>query len=424
MADFISTTTAGEDHDDGSGDIVMKTIRDVIEGTLEDEDPRTDSDDPFYICNLDQVVKKHNQWLKELPGVQPFYAVKCFPDQRIIETLVRRGAGFDCASKTEIRQVLGLGVSPDRIIYANPCKAISHLQFAKERGVSLMTFDNASELRKVKDVYPEAKLVLRIWAEDPAAYCRLSVKFGCRFHGVPSLFRLARELGLNVCGISFHVGSGSGNPETYYETLRDARAAVDIGISHGFDLQLIDVGGGFPGVDTDTLGFEKFAAALRRGFSDFFPRGERSMRLIAEPGTYYATSTTTLVMRIIGKRDLSLNPQRYSSGHIEEVIKGDASQIQTAYYVNTGIYTTVKDATGERHTPLYPSIVWGHSTSGIDCVNKRCLLPDLQEGDWLFIRDIGAYSSSLSCIDFSGFEKPTCVYCGKANEESVNMIKP
>lgn len=59
--------------------------------------------------------------------------------------------------QNEIEAVLDLGVAPSRIIYANPCKQISHLQYAAKKGVELMTFDNEWELHKVKKHYPSAK---------------------------------------------------------------------------------------------------------------------------------------------------------------------------------------------------------------------------------------------------------------------------
>ena len=59
--------------------------------------------------------------------------------------------------QNEIQAVLDLGVPPECIIYANPCKQISHLKYAAERGVELMTFDNELELLKVKEHFPAAK---------------------------------------------------------------------------------------------------------------------------------------------------------------------------------------------------------------------------------------------------------------------------
>ena len=59
--------------------------------------------------------------------------------------------------QNEIQTILNLGVAPSRIIFANPCKQKSHIRYAAEKGVALMTFDNEAELEKVKQIYPEAK---------------------------------------------------------------------------------------------------------------------------------------------------------------------------------------------------------------------------------------------------------------------------
>ncbi|XP_063968122.1 uncharacterized protein LOC135157285 isoform X2 [Lytechinus pictus] len=117
-----------------------------------------DDEDPFFVLDLKDVEKKHHLWKQEFPNVQPFYAVKCNSNRRVLEMLAILGAGFDCASKAELQQVLDLGVQPNRIIYAHPCKAKSHLMFAKENDVRLMTFDNEDELVKIKEVFPKARL--------------------------------------------------------------------------------------------------------------------------------------------------------------------------------------------------------------------------------------------------------------------------
>ena len=44
------------------------------------------------------MLNRYDKWTSALPGVQPFYAVKCNPDKAIIKTLAALGAGFDCAS--------------------------------------------------------------------------------------------------------------------------------------------------------------------------------------------------------------------------------------------------------------------------------------------------------------------------------------
>ena len=121
--------------------------------------------------DLRDILKKHLRWLKALPHVIPFYAVKCNDGRAIVSTLAAIGTGFDCASKTEIQLVQGLRVPPERIIYANPCKQVSQIKYAASNGVQMMTFDSEIELMKVLRAHRKTKLVLWIVTDDSKAVC-------------------------------------------------------------------------------------------------------------------------------------------------------------------------------------------------------------------------------------------------------------
>eukprot|EP01025_Chloroclados_australasicus_P068115 TRINITY_DN9450_c0_g1_i2.p2 TRINITY_DN9450_c0_g1~~TRINITY_DN9450_c0_g1_i2.p2 ORF type:complete len:596 (+),score=75.64 TRINITY_DN9450_c0_g1_i2:953-2740(+) len=105
--------------------------------------------DMFYVFDLGQVVRLYRYWESVFPRIEACYAVKCMPDRGMISTLAAMGAGFDCASESEVDLVLGLGVSPDRIVYANACKRVRDIWHAQVRGVNLTTFDTLSELHKI-----------------------------------------------------------------------------------------------------------------------------------------------------------------------------------------------------------------------------------------------------------------------------------
>lgn len=74
-----------------------------------------------------------------------------------METLVALGTGFSCASQGEIMKIISLGVSPDRIIFANPTKTPAQIRYALQVGVTKMTFDNEDELYKIKEIFPSAE---------------------------------------------------------------------------------------------------------------------------------------------------------------------------------------------------------------------------------------------------------------------------
>ncbi|KAG7272641.1 LOW QUALITY PROTEIN: hypothetical protein CRUP_013015 [Coryphaenoides rupestris] len=119
------------------------------------------------------------------------------------------------------------------IIDANPCKQASQIKYASSHGVQKMTFDSEVELMKVARCHENAKLVLRIATDDSNAVCPLSVKFGATLKGCRSLLQRAKELSLDVIGVSFHVGSMCRDPSTYTQAISDARCVFDMARSKG-----------------------------------------------------------------------------------------------------------------------------------------------------------------------------------------------
>lgn len=288
--------------------------------------------------------------------------------------------------------VLNLGVPPSRIIYAQPCKTKSYLRHARKVGVTQMTFDNTDELRKIKDCYPDADLVLRILTDDSASLCRFSAKYGASIDDAKELLDLARELHLNVVGVSFHIGSGASDPNSFGKAVKDARLVFDQAGELGFDLKVLDVGGGF--VDET---FETFAGNLNDALEEHFPP---HVRVIGEPGRYYASNAFTLATNVIARREVA--------NHGGE--KG------YMLYLNDGVYGNFSNIIFDHQHPV-PQIlsaaaggqklveysIWGPTCDGIDVIADRCFLPRVLDiGDWLFFENMGAYTK-CSATKFNGF---------------------
>lgn len=123
-----------------------------------------------------------------------------------MQLLANMDVNFDCASLTEIEQVLDMGIDPNRIIFAHPCKAPSALDIAARRGVRWATFDNSDELDKIQKISPQMELLLRIYAQDNTAKVALGEKFGAPIEIARTLLETARHLGMKVVGVSFHIG--------------------------------------------------------------------------------------------------------------------------------------------------------------------------------------------------------------------------
>jgi len=148
----------------------------------------------------------------------------------------------------QITKELPKGYRKPQIIYANPCKSRSHIIDAVCRGVRMVTFDNTAEVRKCASISKKIQLILRIITDDSGSQCRLSSKFGAPKQHWPILLAEAKQFGLEVVGVSFHVGSGCRDATRYEMALKDCKELFEMAKrDYGFDMKILDIGGGFPG---------------------------------------------------------------------------------------------------------------------------------------------------------------------------------
>ncbi|CAK4029783.1 ornithine decarboxylase [Lecanosticta acicola] len=407
-------------------EMIGAALQKHVEG-VDPHDCEAGAEDAFFVADLGEVYRQHMRWKKNLPRVTPHYAVKCNPDPAVLNLLARLGAGFDCASKGEIEQVLGMGVDPSRLIYAQPCKTKSYIRYTAKVNVRQMTFDNTDELYKVKQLFPEAELYLRIFTDDSGSLCRLSQKFGASMDNTEELLALAKDLNLNVVGVAFHVGSGASDPAAFRRAVSDARTVFDQADKLGFKMHTLDCGGGFI---PDT--FDEMSSVLSASLEEHFPP---HIRIIAEPGRYYTSSAFTLACNVIARRTvedkqpggdtrymLYMNDGVYGNfssiifDHqhpIPRVLRTEGRQDGFEYTVRRSSeslvdsgYTSAEDDTYANYRAgkkLITYSVWGPTCDGIDCIAEKWQDTDTVDvGDWLYFEDMGAYTK-CSATRFNGF---------------------
>jgi len=372
------------------------TISDFIQSVIKTKPAENDSS--FSVLDLRVIIDLMNKWTTKLPTVKPFYAVKCNPNISLIGTLASLGSNFDCASRAEIESVLSLGVSPDRIIYANPCKSESHIKYAASVGVNVTTFDCVGEVEKIKKWHPKCELLLRIKPEeDSGARSCLGLKYGALHNEVPELLKAADMAGLKVTGVSFHIGSGGADAKAYHGAILLAKEVFETASRLGMPkMKILDIGGGF----TSGSKFDEAALNVNDAIITHFGHDE-DLVVIGEPGRYFAETAFTLATKVIGKR-----------------VRGEMRE----YWIDDGIYGTLNnivfdyaivkcmplrfgsklDNVACKDPKTYPSTVFGPTCDSVDTVLKEYELPELEVNDWLVFPNMGAYTTS-SGTNFNGF---------------------
>ncbi|XP_069478547.1 antizyme inhibitor 2-like [Ambystoma mexicanum] len=383
------------------------TSRDLIDQMVGDL-PDTDEKDAFYVADLGDVVKKHLRFVKALPRVTPFYAVSCNSSPGVLQTLADLGTGFHCWSKTELELVEGFGVPPERIIYANPCKQPSHMQHAARTEVTVMTFDSKAELVNVSTNHPNARMVLRIHADNSTSTFPSSEKFGAPLESCRHLLEVAKSLNLEVIGVSFHVGTGCRDPRIFTRCIADARLVFDMAEASGQKMHLLDIGGGFPGTEDSRVRFQEFVPVITSALETHFPEG-CGVEVIAEPGRYYVESAFLLVANIIGKKN-GFPATGFACKDSEK-----CSSRSVKYHLNEGVFGSFNNVLFENiqlrpvpqkkpspGQPVHVSSLWGPTCDCVDKISDGVELPEQKVGDWIIFDNMGAYTFTISS-PFNGF---------------------
>ena len=354
-------------------------------------------DSPFYIINIKDIIKQYTEWKIKLPNIKAYYAIKCNNNDKIIKILNTLGCNFDCASKREIELVKEYTNTTENIIYAHPCKMISHLKYAKNNNVNLMTFDCVEELYKIKEHHETAKLLLRLCVDDSKSLCQFNSKFGCKIDDIEKIFDTIINLKLNLVGFSFHVGSGCKDPYSYYTALKICKNAYTMALNRNIMASIIDIGGGFPGTNDTNISFDDIVYNINKGIKEYFSNSH--ILFIAEPGRYLVEKSHTLVLSVVSKKKED-NVIKY---YLNDGIYGSFNCIHYDHQNPTLIpFNNVNIINGINQDDEYNSTFFGSTCDSMDVIYENIPFKELQIGDILYVKNFGAYTVSSSSI-FNGY---------------------
>lgn len=356
---------------------------------------------PLLVLSLNQIEKNYRFLQEHLQQVKLHYAMKANPHARILERLSELGSSFDVASDGEIRTLAEMGISGDRLIYANPIKTERGFKACRDTGVHKFTFDSFSEVDKLAKACPGATVLLRLRIDNAQAHVDLNKKFGAPRENAIALLQAAQAAGLNAAGIAFHVGSQTVCSDPYLRALDITKELFDEARAVGLNLTTLDIGGGFP-IPESKVKFnlsemlQQIAARLEEDFAD--------VDIWAEPGRYMCGTAVNLITSVIGINE--------RNG-------------QTWYFLDDGIYGTfsgvifdqwdfklISFKKGKRHQATFA----GPSCDSLDIMFRGKMTVPLEVGDILLVPACGAYTSA-SATTFNGFHKAQIVIWEEVAQE-------
>lgn len=353
----------------------------------------TDEIPPYLFLDKDILREKVMSIGKNIENSKVFYAVKANPDIEVLRFLNELGIGFEIASEGELKILSSLGVDSSRIITSNPVKTLKFLQEAATCGIKYYAFDSKAEVDKIARYAPGSSLYVRLAVSNEGSEWPLSRKFGVEIEDASKLLLYAKEKGLNPVGLTFHVGSQCNNIYNWNAALDKAKELYDLVKDKGIDLNILNIGGGYPIFYTkkviDIEAIEKRVNnAIKQKFS-------QDMEIFIEPGRAVVGDAGIFVATIVGKAK-----------------RGDENWL----YIDVGVFNGLMESiggikykyiVGSRAEPKKWTIA-GPSCDSFDVIDHNVELPEPEIGNLILILSTGAYTVSYAS-EFNGFPIPKTI---------------
>jgi len=351
---------------------------------------------PAYIYSKSAIVHQCKKIKAAFEGYPTFacFALKANNNLSVLKEIFSEGLGADVVSVGELEKALLAGARPDQIVYSGVGKRRDELTRALQLGLLSINIESADEMRLInglaKELPKPVPVSLRInpniavQTNPKIATGLYSTKFGISEIGVEELLLTLKEQKfLRLIGISCHVGSQLCDLNPFEEAVKRMAGLAQKILAQGFPLKMLDMGGGL-GIryrDEDPPSLSTYANTLIKGVK------ETGLTLLIEPGRSIVGAAGVLLTRV-------LNVKQAPWKNFVVVDAGMNDLLRPTLYE---AYHEVKLANLPRvpRAEMVADIV-GPLCESSDFLARNRKLMNLQPGDLLFLKDCGAYGSSMA----------------------------
>jgi diaminopimelate decarboxylase len=327
-------------------------------------------------------------------------AIKANPLVDLLRVLVDAGAGLEAASIEEVELACAAGCPPKRIVYNSPAKTLPELKHALTIGVCINA-DNLDEIQRIAEVRalaPSASdICLRInplvgkGTIASTSVAGRGSKFGVsidKVEEITSAFATHPWLG----GLHVHVGSQGCQLELLTAgAVRAVQLRTELHDRLGrLQIRMVNIGGGLPAAYREgetPPSLSEYVAALRAQAPALFAD---TVQLVTEFGRAIHATAGWAASRVEYVKD--------SGGDRLAVIHLGADFLLRRVYAPADWHheLAVLNAMGQpKLGPLEPWTIVGPLCFAGDVLAQGVLLPTILPGDFIVVRDTGAYTLSM-----------------------------
>ena len=265
---------------------------------------------PFY-CYSTATLERHYRVFADAFADRPSlvcYAMKANPNQAVLRTLARLGAGMDVVSEGELRRAVAAGVPGSRITFSGVGKTEREMAYGLEQDILCFNVESEPELAVLSAVATRmgkvAAIAIRVNPDvDAKTHHKISTgksenKFGIPISHAREVYARAAKLpGIRVTGVDMHIGSQITDMQPFEDAFALLSNFVRELRADGHPIDHVDLGGGLgipyrennepPPLPAD------YAAIVKRHTRDL------DCTLVFEPGRLIVGNAGVLVTSVI-----------------------------------------------------------------------------------------------------------------------------
>ncbi|WP_240839687.1 diaminopimelate decarboxylase [Acidaminobacter sp. JC074] len=385
---------------------------------------------PLYIISQSTINERiesiQQNFLKKYPNTKAVYASKAFLPMAMCKIIQRGGLGLDVVSGGELYIALKSGFDPKMIEFNGNNKNYKELELAIKNDVGRIIVDNLLEIKWIEELsnkYNKKTYILfRIVPDietdthDYISTGHKSSKFGITLENnffFNTFEQVMKSNNINIKGIHFHIGSQLHDNKSHLNATRKTLHLIkDIKMKYGYDIEELNIGGGFGIKYTDedpVKPIEYFIDPIMNLIDSFCldHRLERPM-IITEPGRW-----------IIGEAGMTL----YTIGSIKENGQTKYAAIDGGMTDNIrpSLYQAKYAACLANKIDQSPDEIItlsGKFCESSDILIKDIKLPKIATGDLLAVYATGAYTYSMAS-NYNGQPIPPVVLVNKGQDHLI-----
>lgn len=364
----------------------------------------------LYVYDLPIIDRQVSRLASGLPDIGLYYAMKANPHQRILERMRTHPyvLGIEIASEGELDRALAV-FHPDEVIFTGPGKTEHVLARAVSAGIRQLHVESvveavrvdrlvASLARSPLDILVRVNVAAQVDGLFNHATGKPS-KFGIDESALPeALARIAALPGLRLLGLHLHAGSGYLEPGPFLAHFRHALVLTRDLRAAGFDIRVLDFGGGF-GIDYEGSGRSLDVAAVGDGIAVATREAELAdLRLIFELGRYLVGEAGYYVTEIVDIKS--------SQGRMQIITAGGTNHQRRPMAYKTNHPTRIIPMeradvfAGQPRVSRQRADIGGPLCTAADVLATDIYVEEARIGDLVAIGMSGAYGLSVGMVNF------------------------